>query len=114
MLSGLGLQPGRFARTFVLLQARRRIQTLINGLGPERIERLITDHTSLASLIPAEKLQEYRVLAARNSWLANVISDEDFLQMLPPWVLTLVDNHGEPGREWLITELTWLRSLFRK
>jgi hypothetical protein len=112
-MMGLGLQPGKFARGFIKLQARRRIQALVTGLGPERIERLIIDKTPLSSLLPPDKLQEYRALAARNSWLADVISDEEFLQMLPPWVLDLVKKHGDPGREWLIAELTWIRALFR-
>lgn len=106
-INGLGL-----AQRFILNRARREIPKIFEGLKPEWIEQLVTENRSLESVLPPEKVAGYRNLAQHYNWLSAIISDKDFLGMVPQWVHDIINKHGDQGIAWRTEQMRWLRSLF--
>jgi hypothetical protein len=100
-----------FSRELVIRRGSRGIAKFLDMVGPVACGKIIAAHTPLASILPAEQLEAYQQLAAHYYWLANLVSDEDFGRMLPPWFLDIVKS-TPGGTQWLIEQIRWLRTLF--
>ena len=107
-----GIDAGRFSRSLVMNRGRRGLTQFLNQVGPERLEKLVAAKKPLSEVLPAEQTAEYMKLAQQFHWVANLISDEDFYNMLPSWCLQIVIDHGVEGRQWMAEQVIWLRSLF--
>ena len=106
-INGLG-----FAQRFILSRAKREIPKIFDNLKPEWIEQMVTQNRTLESVLPPEKLAGYRKLAHQYNWLSAIISDDDFLNMVPQWVHDIINKHGDQGIAWRAEQMSWLRSLF--
>lgn len=112
------LNPGKFGSAFVRRKAARMLEEFLEGLnkdgrGKERVIKMIEDNKRIDSLVPPDKLQPYLDLAKQYSWAANMISDQDIMNMLPAWVMAAVQAKGQPGFTWLQRQILWLRSIFK-
>lgn len=108
-----GIDANRFSRVLVINRGRRGLTQFLNQVGPERLEKLMAERKPLSEVLPAEQTAEYVKLAQQFHWIASLISDEDFYNMLPSWCLQIVLGHEDEGRQWLAEQVIWLRSLFR-
>ncbi len=114
MPGGLRWNPARFGSGYVKRKVSRQVNDFLEGLnkdgkGPERVTKMVSGNRRLDSLIPQEKLTEYLALARQYSWVTNMISDADLLQMMPAWVIQAVRAQGPDGFKWLRAQLDWLR-----
>ena len=102
----------RFSRLLVINRGRRGLAQFLNTIGPERFEKLVSERKPLAEVLPKEQTAEYMKLAGHFHWVAALISDQDFVNMLPVWCIEIIAKHDEEGAQWLGEQLAWLRSLF--
>lgn len=100
-----------FAKRFVHIKAERSIREFCDALGEKRVEWMVTNQHPLSRFVTPE-LQKVISVAPQYGWVGDAISDEEFVQMLPPWVHQIVEQHGEEGQAWLRSTIGWLRSLF--
>lgn len=109
-----GMNAQVFAMGFVLRQTARKIHRILEQVGQENMKLLVSTNRPLKDL-PQVRLKEAELRAASVKYrpLADKISDEQFLHMLPPWVLQIVQDNGETGVQWLQEQLVWLRQFFR-
>lgn len=106
------INGGVFARTFAVRRGTRELDKILVQVGSQRIEQIVAAGDPISKHIPPDKMEAIRELVAAYPWVANLITDEDFLRMLPPWFLQIVAAHGDPGKQWLVREIRWIRSLF--
>ena len=100
---------------FTIRQVGRKVRAQVERLGPDNIRFLITNNQGLSSLPQVkERERELRRQALKFSRLAANISEEAFLCMLPPWCLSIVEEHGEQGQQWLREQLVWMRGFFKE
>ena len=92
-------------KSWVLRQASRRVNEIVTRLGVARIKFLIENNKDLSFYLEGELHQ----LGKSYSWAGRFISDEDFLSIIPPWVLMLVAKYGDQGEQWLKRQLALLR-----
>ena len=106
------VQTKRFAQKLVLKKVERKVQAFVNSLGQERIEWMIQNQKPLASFLTAEQASAYSQKAKAVSWVASIVSDEDFDDMLPAWCQPLLERYGDSGALWFQQTKVWLRSFF--
>lgn len=107
------LKGEKLSRSFILRQARRGVVKIMERLGPDRLEWLVKNNRSLADFLSPDKERAYREQGKRWAWAAKVISDEDMQAMVPQWARDIVEKHGEEGRQWLVTQLQFVRSFLQ-
>lgn len=107
-----GVDMRNFGTGFIRRRASRAVSDLINGLGPAGVEKILDSGKPLSEILPTEKLAGYRRLAHENAWMADAITDEQLLAMIPTWALEIVRNKGPAGQKWLQEQIAWIRSLF--
>ena len=78
------VQTKRFAQKLVLKKVERKVQAFVNSLGQERIEWMIQNQKPLASFLTAEQASAYSQKAKAVSWVASIVSDEDFDALFEP------------------------------
>jgi hypothetical protein len=114
---GINLNPQRLGASFVRRKATRMVGEFMEGMnkdgrGAERVKKMIDTNRAIGSLVPPEKLAEYLAVAKQYSWASSMLSDQDLLAMLPPWVISTVRQAGQPGWDWLRAQIAWLRQQF--
>ena len=110
-----GINASAVAMGFTLRQVKRRVCAMVEKLGADNIRWLITNNKPLSSLAQVQEREgQLRAQALKYSRLASNISEEQFLCMLPPWCLQIVQEHGEQGQQWMREQLIWLRSFFKE
>lgn len=107
-----GINMKSFGVSFIKRRASRSVSELIDKMGPVAIKKILDSGKPLSDLLPAEKLQQYKAMAHKYAWIANAITDQELVAMIPPWALEMVANKGPEGNKWLQDQITWLRSLF--
>jgi hypothetical protein len=101
----------KFSKGLAIRRGSRGLAKFLDMVGPTTCQKLVENHTPLAQAVPPEVLAEYVQLAQQWHWVANLITDQEFETMLPPWFLEIVrDTPGGP--QWLRSQIVWLRSLF--
>ncbi len=104
------IDAGRLGKGFVMIQGRRRLAEVIDRLGKGNIQYLIEKDKDLSHFLSHEKEEEYRKSGKGYAWLGNLLTDEDFLSMIPSWATELVKGYGEKGEQWLKRQVAWLRA----
>lgn len=104
------INAAKFSRAFVLAKARRTVTAAINKIGPENIRFLVANDKDLPQYVPREMQEQYLLVAKNYPGLGEIISDEDFVAMIPPWAIQIVQSYGDTGVQWLRRQLVWLRS----
>ncbi len=98
---------------FALRQTARKLRAVMDKVGPENVKWLIDNNKPLRDLPEVRAREaELRAKALKYRPLAEKISEEQFLHMLPLWCLQIVQDHGEAGTLWLQDQLRWLRQFF--
>lgn len=108
------VNAGVFAKTFVHRKAERGIQGICDRIGSANMEILIKHDKPLSLLVPPSDLDDLSKKARQFSWAAKLISDDEFVRMLPDWVREKVKANGEQGNLWLGKQIEWLRGLFEE
>lgn len=96
-------------KSFVLRRLKRGVDKFLEAIGPERLAWMIENDVDLSSVVSPEVDAHYRQEGSRYAYVTKIINDEDVLQQLPPWLITLVDNNGEKGIKWLARQMKWLK-----
>lgn len=96
----------------MLRQAERKIVDYLGKIGDKRVRWLVENKKNFSDFVPPGKLAEYKAKAKNYDWVAFVITDEDFINIIPAWVKSIVSEHGDEGALWLKAQLKWLREIF--
>jgi hypothetical protein len=108
----VSVDGNRVIRAVVVTYAKAGIARYCNAIGAERFCWLIDNDRSLSSFVPREKELEFRAKAPKYQWAAKLISDQDFVDMLPNWLKSLIAQRGELGMKWMEAQIPWLRGFF--
>ncbi len=100
----------RFSANFIKAQARRQLEDklwpLLDGVGEERIRWLIENDQTLYTRLPSTLYEG----AKGYSWALNAFSRDDFIGMLPDWLVKLCQSN-EQSTTWLDREVDGIRKL---
>ena len=105
------LNPERFRKAFVKRRVARQVQTFMEKLGPERVEWLVVNRRPLEGFMD-QRMRQLAAVAPHYAWVAELVTDEEFLEMFPEWSLSILERYGEEARAWFLGQVAWLRSLF--
>ncbi len=107
---GVGINAQKFARAFVLPKAQREFMPLIETLGPKVWKILLDKNRDLSDYLLPEIQNEIRAGTKGNAWVNNILTDQDFFDMLPAWAKPLITEHGEQGKAWYKRQSDWFRT----
>ncbi len=91
----------KLGKGFVMRQGRRRLAEVVNRLGKGNIKYLIENDKDLSQYLSHEKEAEYRKSGKGYAWVGKLLTDEEFLSMIPSWATELVKSYGDQGEQWL-------------
>lgn len=100
-----------FSRGLVTRRGSRGIAKFLEMVGPDVCRKIVEAKTPLSTLLSPEQLAQYQHLAGQYYWLANLITDIDFVLMLPPWFQEIIRT-TPGGLQWLKEQVAWIRTLF--
>ncbi len=106
-----GIDGMAFSKGLAIKRGARGIAKFLDMVGPDTCRKLVESKTPLSKALPPEQLEAYKQLAQQWHWVANLITDEEFAGMMPPWFLEIVAN-TTGGPSWFWQQVRWLRSLF--
>ncbi len=101
----------KFSKGLAIRRGSRGLAKFLEMVGSDNCRKIIEAHRPLSLAVPPEVLAEYVQLAQQWHWVANLITDQEFETMLPPWFIEIV-NKTPGGPQWLRSQIVWLRSLF--
>lgn len=78
----------------------------------QAIEAQMPSQMLVKALFPRANIEEIQAEAPKYAWIADRFSDEEAISLLPKWLLVVLDEYGEEGRQWLRMELRRTRQLF--
>ena len=126
----------KFSKNLVLIKVRRRVEEICDGLGPEWVEKGITRKIPFKLLMPIglkvfltaqvekgrlepeqavdpDALEAFMRSGARSvAWAAQAVTDDDIRAMIPPWAMSVIEQHGPDGKAWLEGLLGYVHSYF--
>ncbi len=104
------LDARKMSKGFFVRVATQRVEDFVNGaLTPERLRFLLGSKMALVEAFPPDMQTEFRGMGQANNWISDIISDQEFLEMVPTWARQIVGKYGEEGEKWLGEQLVWLR-----
>jgi hypothetical protein len=114
-----GFDGGTFSREITVRSARRgaakRVWPFLNQIGAANFRLAIQQNKPfLSQLDPSKFPDEWKDAisqAPQYTPIFAMLSDDDILSLLPPWLIALV-NADEAGKKWWSGELSFIKSLF--
>ena len=111
MRGQLKINGQALSRAFVKRQFSHKVSDVIESIGEKRLQDLIMHGEDISTLLSAEMLSNVKQQAIKYRWLGDIISDEEFMGMLPSWSLSIIKEHGEAGTVWLRQQIQLLRAV---
>ena len=112
------LNPRGVAKNLVMIKAKRFIAEYCDGIGQDRLRWMIREGKQLREFVTEEQIaiaygmtvEEFRGLRRQWAWVSNLVGDEDFVKVLPDWVMLEIQAHKH-GKQWLDELVLWIRWL---
>lgn len=109
----VGFNEKAATKTYISKLAAKKVSEFLDDdLGMEVVFNIILERKPLSSLVSPEIYARYRATASRLSWVNDVFTDKDILDLLPEWVIEAVNIGGQDAQTWLYDQIPYIRSFF--